>query len=210
MESLIKFRDVALFKDQPFGISGVSFDITFKRRVHLELETQAQLNTLAGILEGRYQEDSGIVYRQRPLFIQSDRQLLGDKIYDRPVDKWLQLADERFFYGGRQRLKRTFLETLQAKHLHHFQIYRLRGEDRIKFALLSLTFQETGLILISRLLTQPLNERMRDHLIDLIIASECTVCLLTSRDTPIDTFRSLLDEEDKIRRIRLPPTTADH
>ena len=75
------------------------------------------------------------------------------------------------------------MEELKARSIKHFPIYRLKGEDKIKFTLLSLTFQESGLIIISRLPQLDLSPTLSDHLIRLIEDSHCAVCLLTDEPT---------------------------
>jgi len=205
MESVLKFRDVALFKSEPFGISGITFDIGIRKKVHLVMPTQDQLNTLLGILEERYHEASGIIYRQRNLFKQSDRLLLGDKVYEQTVEQWLHLADESFHFGGRKRTNHAFLDALNARHLKHMPIYRLRGDDRVKFTLLALSFQESGLILISALLIRPLETLLQQALIRLIRETECTLCLLSSLEVPPLNLPPVISADNPIETIQLIP-----
>ncbi|MBT4265279.1 MAG: hypothetical protein HN580_02355 [Deltaproteobacteria bacterium] len=184
MSSLIKFRDVSLFKDKDFGIIDVSFDIQKRKKIHFTLATQEKLKTLQGLIEGRFQPGSGIARRSDRIFIQSDRLLLGDKIYTKNAGNWLKLQDEFFYFDGKRRSKRTFLNELNARHIRHFPIYRLKGEDRIKFTLLALTFQETGLLLISNLLSSPLSSTLAQHLERLVNGTHCTLCLFSALDPP--------------------------
>ncbi len=184
MPSLIKFRDVSLFKDKEFGIINVTFDIQNRKKIHFTLATQEKLKTLQGLIEGQFQPDSGIARRSELLFIQSDRLLLGDKIYTNNAGNWLKLQDEFFYFDGKRRSKQVFLNDLKAKHIRHFPIYRLKGEDRIKFALLALTFQETGLLLISSLLSSPLSPTLARHLEKIVNGTHCTLCLFSALDPP--------------------------
>lgn len=194
MSSLLKFRDVSLYKDKDFGITDVSFDIQKRKKTHFRLATQEKLKTLQGIIEGRFKPDGGIVHRFDRLFIQSDRLLLGDKIYSKNAGNWLKLQDEFFLFDGRRRSKLVFLNELKAKHIKHFPIYRLKGEDRIKFTLLALTFQETGLLLISQLLNTELSPTLAQHLERIVTGSHCTLCLFSALDTPPLKRHSFLED----------------
>jgi hypothetical protein len=184
MSSLIKFRDVSLFKGEEFGIVDVNFDIQQRKKTHFRLATQEKLKTLQGLIEGRFQPTSGIARRAERIFIQSDRLLLGDKVYTKNAGNWLKLKDEFFYFDGKRRTKRTFLDELKAQQIRHFPIYRLKDEDRIKFALLALTFQETGLLLISSLLTTVLSPTLSRHLERIVNGTHCTLCLLSTDDHP--------------------------
>jgi len=194
MSPLIKFRDVSLYKEKEFGISGVSFDIEKRKKFHFTLATQEKLNTLQGIIEGRFKPDGGIVHRSDPIFIQSDRLLLGDRIYTKNVAQWLNLQDAFFYFDGKRRSKQVFLNELKARHIRHFPIYRLKGEDRIKFALLALTFQETGLLLISTLLNTELPPTLAQHLERVVNGTYCTLCLFSALDHPPDKHHRFLED----------------
>jgi len=91
-----------------------------------------------------------------------------------------------FYFDGKRRSKRTFLDDLKAKHIRHFPIYRLKGEDRIKFTLLALTFQESGLLLISTLLNSALSPTLARYLERVINGTHCTLCLFSALDLPPD------------------------
>ncbi|MFH2133075.1 MAG: hypothetical protein ABIK68_22070 [bacterium] len=184
MSMLIRFRGVSLFKNEEFGIKDVDFTIQKRRKYHIVLSTQEKLKTLLGMLEERFQADSGIIHRSERTFFQSDRLLLGDRIYQKNAGNWLKLQDEFFFFDDKRRSKRIFVDELRARHIRHFPIYRLKGENRIKFTLLALTFQETGLILISTLLNSELSSGMVQYLNRVITGTHCTLCLLSSLDTP--------------------------
>ncbi len=180
MAILLKFQKVSLFREKPFGISRVSFDIERNRKYLIHIDNPEKLNTLAGLIEGRFQKESGYIEHQEKLFIQSDRLLLGEKIYDKTPRRWLALGSEFFKFGARQRSKFGMIQKLKAKHLLDFPIYKLRGEDRIRFTLLSLCFQESGIILISELLNRDLDDTQREFLVRIIRDTSTTCCVLTS------------------------------
>ncbi|MBU2510256.1 hypothetical protein KJ966_02925 [bacterium] len=179
MAILLNFKKVSLFEKEQFGICNISFEIERHRKYHLIANSEEQLNSLAGLIEGRYQKHSGHIERAPRLFIQSDRLLMGEKTYSQNAGKWLALQSEFFKFGNRTRSKYYFIQTLKAGHLVEYPIYKLKDDDRIKFALLALAFQESGIILISKLLTQTLNDELRGFLHQIIRDTNTTVCLLT-------------------------------
>ncbi len=193
MSSLIKFRDVSLFKGEDFGIVDVNFEIQKRKKTHFRLATQEKLKTLQGLIEGRFQPASGIARRDERIFIQSDRLLLGDKVLTKNAGNWLKQQDEFFYFDGKRRTKRTFLDDLKARNIRHFPIYRLKGEDRIKFALLALTFQESGLLLISTLLTTPLSPTLSRHLERIVNGTHCTLCLFSTKEHPPENTCNFLE-----------------
>lgn len=184
MAVLLSFRNVSLFKDEPFGLSNITFDIERHRKYHLITKGEEQLNTLAGLMEGRYRKQSGYIERDSKLFIQSDRLLMGDKIYQETAGKWLAVRSEFFRFGNKTRSKFGFIQQLNARYLLDYPIYKLQGNDRIKFALLALAFQETGIILISKLPTLDLNDLFNDFLHRIIKDTNTTVCLLSYGNDP--------------------------
>jgi len=202
MPSLIKFRDVSLFKSEDFGLIDVSFDIQQRKKIHFTLSSQEKIKTLQGLIEGRFQPASGIARRAERIFIQSDRLLLGDKVYTKNAGNWLKLQDEFFYFDGKRRTKRTFLDELKARHIRHFPIYRLKDEDRIKFTLLALTFQETGLLLISSLLSTSLSPTLSRHLERIVNGTHCTLCLFSALDHPPEKSCNFL-ENPNVEQIDL-------
>lgn len=194
MLRLIKFLNVSLYGDQEFGIRDVNFELQKHRKYHLLLPDTDQLKTLLGLLEGRYHPQAGIVHRYGNAFLQSDRLLLGDKVYSQIAGNFLQLKDEQFYFEDRKRSKQTFLHDLNARHIRHYPIYKLRGEDRTKFALLAMTFQESGIILISELLIRKLPGQLTQHLKRIIRGTRCAVCLLTVTGERVEWLEALLEE----------------
>jgi len=202
MTLLLKFSEVSFFKDEEFGISDVSFSIQKGKKYVFIFESEEKLNALLGIIEGRYQNDSGTIHRSNRLFWQSDRLLLGDKIYSKTAEKWLALNHEFFHFDGGKRSKRMFMESISARHIRHFPIYKLKGEDRIKFALLALAFQETGILLISRLPTLDLPMKLKPFFTRLVRGTHCTVCLFASLEKNV-THRVPLLDSPTIRKITI-------
>ncbi len=184
MPSLLTFQNVSLFADREFGISRLNIDIQQRKKYHIIFETQDRLNVVLGLIEGRYRKNSGIIFRKGKVFVQSDRLLLGDKVYSQQAGKWLALADQFFYFGGKRRTKQHFMDLLRAKHIRLLPIYKLRGDDKIKFTLLSLMFQENGIMAISRLPATPLSNSLQEHLYRIIKETHCTLCLFTSLDNP--------------------------
>jgi hypothetical protein len=202
MSTLIKFLNVSFCKDREFGIDGVDLDIQKRKKYLITLPTAEKLATLLGLMEGRYHPNSGVVHRYERTFIQSDRLLLGGKVYDKNVADFLKLKDDHFFFDDKRRTKQNFLLDLKARHIRHFPIYKLKGEDRLKFALLAMTFQESGMILISELLHTKLEPNLQDHLNRIITGTRCTLCLLTAVDQDTGKLEELL-KETSVERIDL-------
>ena len=180
MAVLLKFRNVSLFKNEPYGISRISLEIERGRKYRISVENEEQLNTLTGLLEGRFRKQSGLIERADKLFIQSDRLLLGDKVYSQTVKEFLFLRNDFFQFGGRRRSKFGFVQTIKAKHMVDYPIYKLRDSDKIKFALLAMAFQERGIILISQLHRLNLTPPLQQFLQRIIDETYTTCCLITS------------------------------
>ena len=165
---MIKLLNVDLFPKEEFGLREVNFTLNHKDRVHFKLQDPDQLNSLFGILEGRYRPQLGRVFfdRDRP-HTQSDRLLLGDKVYTQTVGKYWVLNNDVFFLGGEKKYKMTYMDNLKCKSIRHFIVHKLRGDEKLKFALLALLFQPNGLILISKLFLEKLDADMMEvfHLI---------------------------------------------
>jgi hypothetical protein len=178
MAILLKFRNICLFKDQPYGINKLNFEIERGRKYLLQTRNEEQLHSLAGLIEGRFKKQSGLIEHADKLFIQSDRLLMGDKVYSQTVNQWLLLKNDSFLFGKRRRSKFGMIQTIKAKHLVDYPIYKLREADKIKFTLLALAFQEKGMILISRLLTLHLEESLLKFLQRIIDETHTTCCLL--------------------------------
>ncbi|MDH5561436.1 MAG: hypothetical protein OEY59_11360 [Deltaproteobacteria bacterium] len=179
---IIRYRNVSLFADEPFGLKDISFDLLERKKYHLEVETEEQLNSFLGLLEGRYKEQSGIIRVEKKGVTQSDRQLLGGKVYSKEAGSWLGLKQEFFFFDGKNRSKTSFINDISAKHIRFFPIYKLKGVDKIKFALLALTFQESGLILISRLYRDEYLALFESQIKRIFQKTRCTLCLITSKE----------------------------
>ncbi len=194
MSALIKFLNVSLYKDQDFGVCDVSFELQKYRKYHFVLPDREKLKTLLGLLEGRYRPQAGIVHQYERLFIQSDRLLLGDKVYSQTAGRYLKLQDEHFNFEDRKRSKQTFLHDRNARHIRHFPIYKLRGEDQLKFALLALGFQESGLMLISEIPTRELSGQLSGYLQRIIMGTRSTLCLLTEPGQPIEWLEKISEE----------------
>jgi len=193
------FRNVSFFADKEYGVSRVNLDILLRKKHHVILENRDKLNSLLGLFEKRYKPDTGTIYQKGRLFVQSDRLILGDKVYKQIAGKWLALHEEFFYFANKRRSKSYFVDLLRAKHIRHFPIYKLKGEDRLKFALLSLTFQESGLMLISKLLVTELSEAHKDYLEKIISDTHCTLCLFTSNDKPADQFARCLQNPSLLK-----------
>lgn len=179
MATLIKFHNVSLFPGKLFGFSGLSLEIERSKKYHLKTAIEERITSFTGLLEARFTKDSGLIERAPQLFVQSDRLLLGERSYIQTAAEWLLLQDEFFQFGNRRRSKFGFIQTLKAKHFLDYPIFKLDYQDRIKFALLALAFQETGISLISKLLTLDLADYQWEFLLRVIRETHSTCCLLT-------------------------------
>jgi len=186
--TVLFFRNVSLFPKEEFGFKEATFKLEKRGRYFIQLKHSDQMNTLLGILEGRYREYSGTIHQADRLTIQSDRLLLGEKVYSQTVEYWLALKDDHFFFDGRRRSKYNYIQNFHCRGMRHLPIYKLRDEQKIKFALLALTFQESGLIILSQLLSMKLNELFKEHLKKLIQHSRCTLCVVQSLDNEQQSF----------------------
>lgn len=198
MPKLLEFRNVSLFKDKPFGVSGISFIIRPQGRYVMRVDNGQALETLAGLIEQRFKKQSGYVERKDKLFVQSDRLLLGEKEYDKTPRKYLALSNEFFKFGGKQRSKTGFIETIRAKTYLDFPIYKLDPAHRLKFTLLALAFQETGIVLISHLLTKDLDADESRLLWRIINESHAACCLIHYGQVKDELFSSIKREVETI------------
>ncbi len=184
MASLLSFQNVSLFKNEEFGSLRLNFDIRQNKKYHFIVETEEKLNTILGLVEGRFENDSGIISRKDKLFVQSDRLLLGDKAYSKQVDRWLALRSEFFIFNRRRKSKQAIIDLLKAKHIKSLPIYKLTGEDKTKFVLLSMAFQGSGLLILNKLLNIKMSEITRPFLGRLIRETPCTPCVFSSLENP--------------------------
>jgi len=176
--TLVQLSNVSFYPDEPFGLNRVNFDLLWGKRYVLKMNDPEQLSAVLGILEGRYKADGGVVYKTREYLCQSDRLHLEDRVYRKKLGPYLAVEAQPFMnFGGRRRSKQILMEEMKAWHLRHFQIYRLRGEEKTKFSLLALGFQESGLLIISQLQKREFTEPMEAFLHDMIETSPCTILL---------------------------------
>ncbi len=180
MADLLTFSDVSLYPDDPFGISKIDLSIKKGKKQLIYLPDREKLKTLLGLLEGRYRPQSGVIRKFNDFFIQSDRQLMGDKVYTKTAERWLALGADSFFFDGRQRSKFGFIEQLKAKHILHLPIHKLRGEEKTKITLLSLLFQGSGLILVSKLFETPMEPSSKSLFSKILTKSGLSLVGLTT------------------------------
>ena len=180
MAVLLKFQNVSLFKQEAYGLSEISFKLERNRRYSIRTRSEEQSKTLTGLIEDRFRKDHGYIERAKNLFIQSDRGLLGDRVFAQTAGEWLSVQNEFFQFGGRKRSKFGFIQSLNARHLIDFPIYKLDQTRRTTFALLSLAFQERGIILIDRLLDLELNTEQQELLKRIVRDTHTTCCLVSS------------------------------
>lgn len=194
MAILLRFQKVSLFKEEPFGISELSFEIERGRKYGILTNSEEQLNTLVGLLEGRFQKESGYLERKSKLFLQSDRLLLGDKVFSQTAEKWLALKSEFFQFGGRRRSKFGFIQTLNAKSILDYPIYKLDAAGKTKFALLALAFQESGITLISTLNSKKLPQEQSVYLERLVKETNTTCCLVFFSDKKLKRWEDTIPD----------------
>lgn len=176
---LIKLTNVSLFSREEYGIRNINFKILKKKRYHLEFQTYDHMNAVLGILEGRYKPDVGVIDKDDEFFIQSDRLLLGDRVISQEASVYLNLKSSFFRFDGRRRSKENYIKNLRARQITYFPVYKLKGEEKIKFTLLSLLFQGRGIILLSELFFKTLTEAQLLHLHLILEKSHNTICYAT-------------------------------
>lgn len=186
MEALITFRNVSIFDKEDFGLHRFNLELHKRKRYHIVAEHEDQLKSLLGLLEGRFHPEGGVIDRSKKLFTQSDRLLLGDKVYRQTVSQRLALQRDPFFYfEDRKRSKAAFLDLLKAKHIKNLAIYKLKGKDVWKLALLSLLFQDKGIMLISQFhILSSLPKEIQELFQKIIAKSSCSLCLFSVKETP--------------------------
>lgn len=197
----IKLTNVALFSREEYGVRDINFKLLKKKRYHMILKNYDHMNAILGILEGRYQPDIGVIYKDDDFFLQSDRLLLGDKVITQEASKWLNLKSTFFYFDGRSRSKQTFIENLNARQVTYSPVYKLKREEKVKFTLLSLLFQGRGIILISDLFFKSLNDVQRETFKRLIEKSHNTICFVTHQEMPPipEWIQPYLDAAEKIQ-----------
>jgi len=190
MVTVLQFRDVSLFENEEFGISKLNLSIHLRKKYHIFVENHDKLNTLLGLIEGRLNAQKGFIQKSGRLFTQSDRLLLGDKVYAKNAGDWLALKDNWFYFNNKRKSKYSVLDSIRAKHIQHLPIYKLNETEKIKFTLMSLMFQESGMILISRLQTLQLSEQLTEMLNRIIQGTHCTLCLFSIKSQQDRTYNS--------------------
>lgn len=179
MATVLQYRDVSLFHKEEFGISNLNFNIHLRKKYHIIVKNQDKLNTLLGLMEGRFDPQKGFINKPGRLFTQSDRLLLGDKVYAKNSGDWLALKNNWFYFNNKRQSKYTIIDSLRARHIRHLPIYKLNPAEKIKFTLMSLMFQESGMILISRLPILELSEALTALLNRIINGTHCTLCVFS-------------------------------
>ncbi len=178
----VSFHNVSLFAKEKFGISGVSFRLFSRKKYRLIADSADQKNCILGLLEKRYRPDSGLIRREDDLFCQSDRLLMGDRVISKTAGEYLGMKHPQFRFDGRKRSKHFFVDEFKAKRIMFYPVYKLKGDDKQKFTLLSLLFQSTGLILISDLLTLDLKPQLRELMLEIFEKTGNTLCVVTCNE----------------------------
>ena len=185
MIPLIAFRNVSSFPQEDFGLNRINFSITARGRTHLITKTDDKLHTLLKLLEGGISSDQGFIEKEATVMIQSDRQLLGDKVLAHNAGYYLALENDAFFYfEGKNRSKENFVNKLKARHIRHYRIYKLRGEEKRNFTMLAMLFQESGTILINSFIINSLSEILQEIFFRFINGSPASLCFCSSLETP--------------------------
>ena len=186
---IVSFFNVALFPGEKYGISGVSFRLKSYRKYRIVTNSDDQANCILRLLEGRQQPSSGLIRKQENLFCQSDRLLMGERVITKKAEEHLGLKGWQFRFDNRRRSKHYFIDLLGAKHILFYPVYKLKGEDKMKFTLLSLLFQRSGLILISDIIYRKLEPRQDDLLVELTQKSQNTLCIFTRKGMKISNLK---------------------
>jgi hypothetical protein len=199
MANLIDFIDVSLYPDKPFGLDKINFVVKRGKKQLVHVSNSEKLNTLLGILENRYQPQSGLIRKFGKCFVQSDRLIMGDRVYPQIVGKWLGLSADSFYFEGRRRSKFGFIGQLKAKSILHLPLYKLTEEQKIKATLLAFIFQGSGLILISRLLEIELPPLLDGIFQRILVGTNLTTVVVTTENT----ITSRLEHLNSYRQIYL-------
>lgn len=200
---LISFHRVCLMENQRFGIIDVSFKLFNKQKYILNVENDDMVNCIMGLIEKRYRPERGVIKREDNLFIQSDRLLLEDRVISKLTHDWLGVKSDFFYLAGKRKSKRFYIDQLQAKDILHHPVYKLKKDDKIKFALLSMLFQKSGLILINKLLMVRLNETMRSILDKILFESHNLICIVNNSCSDF----CHMDQYHNFKIISLPDTS---
>jgi len=174
---LVAFHRVCFMESDDFGVSDVSFKLFNKKKYLFSIGNKDTIQCVMGLMEKRYQAERGIIKREDNLFIQSDRLLLEDRVISKMTDTWLGINSDFFYLAGVRKSKRFYVDLLKAKNILHYPVYKLKKDDKIKFVLLSLLFQKSGLILINKLLNMELDKNMKHVLHKILFESHNLICI---------------------------------
>ena len=162
---MIRFRNIDFYANEEFGLKDISFTVKDGERVELVVSHEDQRTGIAGLLTGRFHPQAGRIYREENNnSIGFDVDLLGGKVITEGVSRFWRLCKPEFEFQGRTKQKFVYIDLLRAKGLISFTVNRLRGEERLKFALLALLFQTQGLILLAELPKKDLTPAMLEVL----------------------------------------------
>lgn len=163
---MIRFRNIDFYPNEEFGLRDISFTVNEGERLELVVSHEDQRTGIAGLLTGRFHPQAGRIYREEENHsVGYDADLLGGKVITEGVSRYWRLCKPEFEFQGRTKQKFVYIDLLRAKGLVSFTVNRLRGEERLKFALLALLFQTHGLLLLQDLpkkdLTPPMWELLQ-------------------------------------------------
>ena len=192
---IVSFHNVGLFAKEEFGVANLSFRLFGRERYRFVADSPDRMKCVLQLLESKVRPDTGFIRKEEKLFCQSDRLLMGDRVIDKRTEEYLGLRSPQFQFDGRKRSKHYFIDLLEAKHILFYPVYKLKGENRIKFTLLALLFQGAGLLLISDIIHRNLSARHSGLLIELIRKSHNTLCLFSCKgeNVPNPDLLSLLE-----------------
>ena len=174
---MIYFRNVSLFSGKEFGISRFNLEISNGARILLNCQPKVRAETLVRILEGKAHLKNGFIDKPFSFVIQSDRLLMQNHDKNTPRRKFF-LKEGFTNYLDRKRSKHSLIDQLNAKHILDLPLYKLNGQDRVKYALLSLLFQESGLMILFDLLQEQILSAYLDSLVQLFKISKTAICLV--------------------------------
>lgn len=178
--SLISIKNGSFFSHQPFGLNRISFEIYRGRKYHISTDSKEKAMIICRLLEGRLSPQSGFLEREKNIFVQSDRLLLEDQVIEKTLGEKLLLKEPFFYFKDKNRTKQIYLEKFQMrKSILNIPVYKLEHSKKIQFALLSLLFQESGLIILQSILEHPLNTIEAEILYEILQFTRCTLCVIT-------------------------------
>lgn len=180
---LLQFHNVSAYTKEFWGINRLNLALKRRSRLLIRVNGSEQKELLQRLFEGKHPPEQGIIEKDPKLFLQSDRWWYGGRILDKKSGKWLGLCDPFFMFGSRKRTKEAFMDKLEARHIRHLPVYKLKDKDRFKFACLSMMFQESGIIILSNVIDDQYFQSNQKWVHELIENSHTAIGCIVDQNT---------------------------